>query len=381
MNEKISGIIKLYTKFEGSIHGFYRSWWSRSYSLGQLRDAKKVYPNWKPLTKAQKKEIAAYWRLRHPASSDFITHEIMMNVKGDFDVRYVPEKIFRYYLDPALSNRHILQAWDDKNYFERHQPDLPFPHTYVRNVNGYFMDHDYHLIKKEEARSIILQNLPVIIKPSLLSGEGKSLKLITTEQQANEIFTQYDKDYIVQALVTQCDELKQMSHRSVCSMRLITAMVNGEVKLIKKHLLCNTQDTIAVNAVVDSAGLPSAGTVLIGIDEEGRLFDTGYYENAQKLQSMPWDFKFDGMQIPAFKEAVRMAIKAHESMPMLGVIGWDVTIDDNNKPVFFEWNLRGIEIYHSQLTQGPLFGEYSDYFADKVGEIIKRGYVDDGYAV
>lgn len=367
MNEKVSGYIKLYTFLESFAHNCYRRWWSRCYSLWQLKEAKRVYSPWKPLTKGQKKEIAAFWGLKHPVKSDFATHEIMLNVKGVFDVRYVPEKIFRVYLDPMLGNRKMHIPWNDKNYSDRHQPQVPLPHTYVRNVNGYFLDHDYNLINQKEARTIILEHLPLIIKPSLDSGEGKNLKIITTEQEADDIFTNYNKDYLLQEVLVQCDELKQMSSRSVNSMRIITALVNGETKQLTGHLLCNTTDAIAVNVAPKT---PGTGVVLIKTDDDGVLSDVGYYENAKKLQTLPSGFTFGGLRIPGYKEAVRIALDAHKSMPFTSFIGWDITIDGNNKPVVIEWNLMGIEIYHSQLTNGPLFGKYTDYFAAKAKELI-----------
>lgn len=42
------------------------------------------------------------------------------------------------------------------------------------------------------------------------------------------------------------------------------------------------------------------------------------------------------------------------------------------KANFTEWNLHANGIYHSQLTTGPLFGEYSDYFAERAKELMKR---------
>ena len=95
------------------------------------------------------------------------------------------------------------------------------------------------------------------------------------------------------------------------------------------------------------------------------------FENAKKIQTMPNGFTFGGTKIPSYRKAISLALKAHESMPMLGIIGWDITIDSNNKPVFIEWNLRGIGMYHSQLTMGPLFGPYSDYFAEIAKKMIK----------
>lgn len=359
--------ISLYNWFDSFAHDSFRKKFSRVYSTGQLNAAKSNYPNWKALTKEQKKEIATYWGLEHPVKSDFMTHEIMLNVKGEFDVKYVPEKIFRLYLDPGLSDRKLILAWDDKNYFERHQPSLPFPNAYVRNVNGWFLDSDYNHITQEDAQKIIIEHLPVIIKPSLISGEGKNLRLISNKKEVEKIFSQYDKDYIVQELISQCDELKKINSNSVNAMRVVTAIVNGEAKFLSGMLLTNTTDVIACNTNT----APGVGVVIVGIDEDGTLNDTGYFENAKKIQTMPNGFTFGGTKIPSYREAISLALKAHESMPMLGIIGWDITIDSNNKPVFIEWNLRGIGMYHSQLTMGPLFGPYSDYFAEIAKKMIK----------
>lgn len=351
-------IIQLYERFDKFVHGISKKRWVKGYSVGQLKDAKRVYKDWKPLTGTQKREIVAFWGMKHPAETDFITHEIMMNVKGEFDVKYCPEIVFRLNFDDNIKYRILT----DKNYYERYQPQLPLPHTYVRNINGCFLDHEYRIISKEKAREIIVQNLPLIAKPSLDSGEGKNIRLIANEAEADAVFSQYGKDFLLQELIEQCDELKRMSPHSVASFRIITAMVDGEPKLIKSHLLCNTTDSIAVNA---NTG-PGEGVVIVKIDNDEKLADTGFYENAKRLQTLPSGFTFGGLQIPSYKEAAELALKAHQGMPMLDLIGWDITVDSTGKPVFIEWNLRGIEIYHSQLSQGPLFGEYTDYFAGKL---------------
>ena len=315
----------------------------------------------------EKNEIVEYWGIRHPVKSDFMTHEVMLNVKGVFDVRYVPEKIYRLYLDPGLSDRKLLWAWDDKNYFERHQPGLPFPNTCVRNVNGWFLDQDYRHISQEDARRIMIGHLPLIVKPSLISGEGKNLRMVSDEKAVEEVISTYPRNYLAQEVIAQCDEFERMNPHSVAAMRIVTAIVNGNAELMSSMLLTNTTDEVACNRNT----APGVGVVLIGIDDEGMLADTGYFENAKPIRTLPNGFTFGGVQVPSYKEAVNLALEAHESMPMLGIIGWDITIDNNNRPVIIEWNLRGIGMYHSQLTMGPLFGEYSDYFAGIARKMIK----------
>jgi len=332
--------------------------WVNGYINGQKKSAHRNYPDWRPLTCGQKKEIAAFWGMKHPMKMDFVTHEIMMNVKGEFDVRYCPESTFRLHFDDSM----LYKVWTDKNYYERYQPALPLAHTYVRNVNGYFLDHDYRPISMAEAKDVVLCNLPLIAKPSLESGEGKNIRLVTNREEAEVVFTQYSNDYLLQELIIQCDLFKQMSPHSVASMRLITAWVDGEVKLLKSHLLCNTTESIAVN--VDAGA--GQGVVIIPIDKDGKFAETAYFEDAMTLHAFPNGFRFGGLKVPSFKDAVKMAVEAHHSMPMLEFVGWDVAIDESGKPVFIEWNQRGIEVYHSQLSQGPLFGEYTDYFAQRL---------------
>lgn len=358
--------IRVYNWFETFAHDSFRKKFARIYSTSQLNAAKCNYPNWKTLTKEQKNEIVAYWGLRCPVKSDFMTHEIMLNVKGDFDVRYVPEKIFRLYLDPGLADRKLIWAWVDKNYYERFLPGLTFPHTYVRNVNGWFLDHDYKPIGKEEARNIMTEQLPLIVKPSLVSGEGKNLRLITDEKSVEEVLLTYPKDYLAQEVIAQCDEFNRMNSHSVAAMRVVTAIVNGKAELMSSMLLTNTTDVIACNRNT----APGVGVVLIGIDDDGKLADTGYFENAKPIRTLPNGFTFGGIQIPSYREAIRLALEAHDCVPMLGIIGWDITIDKDNHPVIIEWNLGGIGMYHSQLTMGPLFGQYSDYFAEIAKKMI-----------
>lgn len=359
--------IRVYNWFETFAHDSFRKKFARIYSTSQLNAAKRNYPNWQTLTKEQKNEIVAYWGIPHPVvASDFMTHEIMLNVKGEFDVRYVPEKIYRLYLDPGLADRKLILAWDDKNYFERHQPGLPFPHTYVRNVNGWFLDNDYRHISPEDARKIMVEHLPLIVKPSLVSGEGKNLRMVSDEKAVDEVLSTYPKNYLAQEVIAQCDEFNRMNSHSVAVMRIVTAIVNGKAELMSSMLLTNTTDVVACNRNT----APGVGVVCIGIDDEGKLADTGYFENAKPIRTLPNGFTFGGLQVPSYKEAVALALNAHESMPMLGIIGWDITIDKNNKPIIIEWNLRGIGMYHSQLTTGPLFGQYSDYFAEIAKKMI-----------
>lgn len=360
--------VRFYDWFVVTAYDIFRKRLVKSYSIGQWNDAKKNYPDWKTLTKEQKKEIAEYWGLKNPSEYDFYTHEIMLNARNEYDVRYLPERIHKVYLDPSQVKRGFNKPWEDKNYFERFQPDLPLPYTFVRNVDGCFLDHDYRHISREEAKTIMREHLPLIVKPSIDSGEGKNLRLVSDEKGVEEVLATYKKDYLAQAVIEQCELFRKTNPHSVNAMRIVTAIVDGEAKFMSGMLLSNTTDAIACNL---NKG-PGEGVVFFAIDDDGKFLDTGYYENAKSLTEMPNGLKFGGLEVPAYKEAVSLALSAHNSMPMFGIVGWDITIDKDNKPLFIEWNLHANGIYHSQLTTGPLFGEYSEYFANRAKELMKQ---------
>lgn len=359
---------KYYGQLDTAIHNYFRKKISKSFSEETKRGVTKHY-GWKPLSKEQKNEIAMFWGLKNPKESDFYIHQAMLNVKGEFDVRYCPQIIFRRYLDPLLGDRKLTFAWDDKNYFDRHQPSLPLPYTLVRNINGYYLDHDYKPITIDEAHKIIASNLPVIIKPSLVSGHGRGVELVSDVHEIGEINSKFEMNYCIQKQVVQCDELSMMSPRCVNVMRVVTAIIDGEPKLITSCLRCNTSDAIADNVTLGE----DQGMVVIGINDNGTLYDKGYYEDSKEIQKLPSGYVFGGLQIPSYEEAVNLAIEAHKSMPMFTFIGWDITIDENNRPLFFEWNLGGIGIYMYQIAAGPLFGKHTEYFAEMSKKIVNEG--------
>lgn len=361
--------IKLYEKFDAYAHNTFRKKFSKEFLDKKIIACNERGYEMRKLSPEQKKQVREYWEIPKGEEIDYRTHEIMLSIKDDFDPRYLPEYTFRRYIDPFLSDRRMTWGWDDKNYFDRYLPEVPFPYTYVRNINGYFLNHNYEPISKEEAKKIVAENLPVIIKPTIFSGSGKEIELIESLEEIEEKFDGHIKDYIVQRLVVQCDELKKMSLRCVNIMRIVTAIVEGKPKYMTAVLRCNQSDVIADNIDAEN----SDGTLFVGITEDGKLNDTGYHVNNRKIKKLISGFEFGGLQIPSYKDAIDVALKAHAQMPMFGVLGWDITIDENNKPLVMEYNLKGIGVYYYQLANGPFFGDDSKYFARIASNNMKKG--------
>lgn len=347
-------IAKAYKTLDSFAHAVF----STLFSIKYTRHYKKMYKEngikLRKLTNQQKKEVRACWGLNR-FGVDYSTHELYYSATGEFDPRVCSEMLYRVKIDPLLNERKVNYAWDDKNYFDCFFPDVRFPFTLVRNIYGSFLDHDYQSITKEAAKEILSKNLPVIIKPSQESGLSRNVEIIEQKDDLDKVLDRFHKNYIVQRVVEQCDEFKCFSPRSVNIMRIITVIIDGKPQFMSASLRANTENTIADNRITPNG----RGMLVIGINADGTLKETGIYSCGVKIHSLPNDVEFSGFHIPSFEKAVQTALKAHERIPMLRAVGWDITIDKNYEPLVMEYNLKGMGIYLYQLANGPLFGEYT----------------------
>lgn len=348
-------IIKLYNKFERFAHDIF----SIRYSLNLSKHYKEMYrKNGIKITRLnemQKRAVRECWGIKKGTYFDYSTHELYYSVTGEFDPKVVSEMLFRVKIDPMLNERKVNFAWDDKNYFDRFVPEVNFPYTFVRNIYGSFLDHNYNSISPEEAKLIISQNLPVIAKPTIASGLSKQITVLDKMENIEAVLDEFGDNFIVQRLVEPCDELKQFSPRSVNIMRIITAIIDGKPRFLSACLRANTEDSISDNRITADG----KGMVVIGINSDGTLKNTGIYSCGEKIVKLPNGLEFGGIRIPSFDRAIETVLNAHTKMPMLRAIGWDVTIDKDYNPIVIEYNLKGMGIYYYQLANGPLFGDYT----------------------
>ena len=347
-------LMNLYNKLDEFAHYIFRV----NYVKKSVKHYKKMYSmngiKIKKLSREQRQAVREFWKIR--GKMDYSTHQLYYSVTGIFDERICSEMIYRTKIDPMLNDRRMNFAWDDKNFFDRFLPEVEFPYTIVRNIHGTFMNHEYEPLSQKAAHDLICENLPLIIKPSISSGLSRGILLLDNADAVAEIMNNFKSNYIVQRLIRQCDEFKQFSPRSVNIMRLITVIINGEPQFMSGNLRANTENAIADNRITKDG----RGMVVIGIDSDGKLKRTGYYSCGERIQQLPNGLVFEGIEIPAYKEACQLVLNAHKKMPMFRAIGWDVTIDENYKPIVMEYNLKGMGIYYYQLANGPLFGEHTD---------------------
>ena len=110
-----------------------------------------------------------------------------------------------------------------------------------------------------------------------------------------------------------------------------------------------------------------AGKILLGfnrdnslrvaiVNRSGELDAFGYTQDWRRwLHSSRYWLLIRKEHIPKFEEAIDACIELHNKVPHFTIIGWDITVDDNEEIKIIEWNSNHCDIKFSEASTGPCF--------------------------
>ncbi len=138
---------------------------------------------------------------------------------------------------------------------------------------------------------------------------------------------------LLEELVIQHPEMNVLCPKSVNTMRIMTFNDHGKPEILWMGLRVG-------NGVNDVDNFHAQG-MGVAIDmETGRLVGNAIDKDNREFQVHPTTgVQFDGFQIPCFREAKELALKAALESDKILVVGWDVAISDKG-PVIIEGNRR-----------------------------------------
>ena len=112
----------------------------------------------------------------------------------------------------------------------------------------------------------------------------------------------------------------------------------------------------------------SSGGIICGVEPEtGRLSSYGLYHDGSRCTRHPdLGYACSDMTVPHPEKAFELVKRAHMHMDRYGIIGWDVTIDEEEEAVLVEANLCLGSINAFQVFHGPLFGRDTKKILDEV---------------
>ena len=310
----------------------------------------------KRLTREQKDEIQSFYKKMIGKKIDLDTHRYFYSRTGVFSKEYVPFYLYHIDLIGKANKMSYRDALADKNMCDVLFPGAKRPRTILKNINGYFYM-DGEPVSKEEAvrRCQNLQNM--LIKPSLeLQGSGVAALEVKDGitsiggKTIEQVFDQYDRNYLIQERVKQHERMSALNPTSVNTLRVLT--YRSEMEILVMYTVVRIGKA---GSVIDNQ---SAGGISTSVDEQGRLGKIAYGGfSTDNILETDTGIKLEGYQVPSYDKVIETVKRLHYNLPFFDLVGWDMAVDEAGDPVLIEWNANtGL----SQSAYGPGFGKYTE---------------------
>jgi hypothetical protein len=338
------------------------------------RQALASLPAVRPLSEAERAAGLRFLRQFSPRYRNLDWHTTLASVTGRFEAGYVPEDLFYVAIEPALNARDREIQVTDKNGYDRLGLPLPLPETVGRIVRGHLVGPDFRSITMDELVSSAGRDgaTEVVLKPTLGVGGGKDVQFVAPQNLPRTLAPLFARrgvwdDWIIQRVFRQCEAMAALNPDSVNTLRIITyRMQSGVVRHLSSVLRIGRGGSRVDNQ--------TSGGLTCGVDE-GVLRPVAHLMY-QPFEAHPdWGVRFAGVRVPAWREAVDLCISAHELIPAMDLMSWDVAIDTEERPVLIEFNTDQQALLMHQKENGPLPADVVAEWARRASFWIVGGLV------
>lgn len=305
--------------------------------------------------------------------------EVYSQVSGIQSHAYVPEDIYYCVIEPNCNHYLKSQPFKDKNLYQKLFPAVGahFPQTVLMKINGGYYDRQYTKIRMDEQALMkhLKEQTQIIVKPSIGSWGGKKIWLFTRLDEAlvNQdgkrlslalLDAEYGDDYVVQEHIRQHASLQAFNASSLNTVRIFTyrSVINEEVIPLRAFLRVGKPGSIVDNTSSGGCAIGVEDGVLghYAVDRQGNTFQT---IGGIDLSTKNVIIKFDAMRA--------LAQKAAQEHLFARLLGFDMSLDKEEKVRIIEINSKALGINAHQMCSGPLFREYTEevaaYCASRLG--------------
>lgn len=288
-------------------------------------------------------------------------HKYYAAISGKFDANFFPEVYYSelefmandYSYKEVFSNKLIQHSFVKSLGLVR----VPQLYAYIRE--GKWFDSENCLIEEDDVIKLFDSKEYVFAKPFEDSCSGMGCKMLhfqngiecKSKKNIKETLEQFNDNYMFEEVVHCSDSVSKLHPSSVNTFRIMSYIIDGQV------FTCPVVMRIGRNnEVVDNA---HAGGLSVAVTDNGVIVSAAVTEYNERIDVHPNSgVKFTGYKIEGF-EKVLMAVKLmHLHFMSLPILSWDITLDENDAPVFIEVNSKEQGAWLPQITHGAgLFGE------------------------
>lgn len=333
----------------------------------ELKNIKKKQKLWSSvvLTDEQEKRISCFFQSHYGKNYSNKWHKLYQSYTGIFCEDYFPEILFSTKLEPMLNNYHEANFLGDKNLLEclfaEAKTSVYVPKTYASCVRGIIRNGSCNFNTKEEVKRILDNVGKCVVKKTVDTSSGRDVQIceflngidILSNNTIEQVLEKFGSNWVVQEVIKQNDSLSKLNSSSVNTFRVISYVCKGRLFTCPVALRMGQS-----NANRDNIHY---GGIVVGIKENGCLKQMAFSEYGEKFLSHPDShILFDNYSVlpGGTKQLTECAEKLHSMVPQLGIISWDLTIDDKGRVVLIEMNTTGQSAWFCQMVNGePLFGD------------------------
>lgn len=161
----------------------------------------------------------------------------------------------------------------------------------------------------------------------------------------------------MQEHLKQCEFLSKLNDSSINTCRITSICINGNVS-VSAILKIGKK-----GAVIDNWN----SSYFIGVDEIGNLATTAYDDKISEVTESDSGVKFEGLTYPNFSKLRKTVETFHKKyFPTLGILGWDVFIDDQQNIRVIEVNPDYPGVVGEQFCSGTFFKKQRDEIVNKI---------------
>ena len=190
-----------------------------------------------------------------------------------------------------------------------------------------------------------------VIKPVNGLGVTDVEKMNVSEVESLEEFNNYldEKNMFLEELIVQNKDWGKISPKSINTIRVMTSNVDGDVQIFCMIARIGNSINLQDNFHQGGSG------VLIDTDK-GILVGKAINKDMEEFETHPVSkIKFDGYEIPYFKEIIELAKNAALKFPKTIVIGWDVAITDKGPLIIEGNNGPGFDLPQVVMNRGTKY--------------------------
>lgn len=289
-------------------------------------------------------------------------HKSYTAYTGRFDKYYFPEILYIPEFERYMNyNQSLANVLEDKNllYVFAKASNVRMPRMYLSCQAGIYKDAENKVLDFEKACALISNIGVCFAKPSIGTDSGRGCEVYClvngTDTKSGKtsgmLLKDLGKNFTIQERLVCHESIRKIYDGSVNTFRIMTFRWKNQIIVAPIIMRIGRGGSYLDNA--------HAGGMFIALSDDGTLHKTAFTEFKEEFVEHPDSkLKFEGYRIPLLPNVVDAVKRMHYSLPAIGVINWDMTLDESGQPVLIEANVNGGSIWLFQMAHGcGVFGE------------------------